>query len=147
MSPWREKGLNGYEDSCHLTPKHSRQHVGFVALGGNRDTCYIQLEGLGCRSLVEHTSLFRLHWWLQLLDCSKLSRIDLAVDDFHGLLVVIMQRKPIQMMRLELVQEVERQLLANVFLKRLMVVLLMNRLKWVVVNLGFTGVFITRLLN
>lgn len=85
MSPWRDKGLNGYENSCHLTPKHSRQHVGFVALGGNRDTCYIQLEGVGCRSLVEHTSLFRLHWWLQLLDCSKLSRVDLAVDDFHGL--------------------------------------------------------------
>ncbi len=26
-----------------------------------------------------------LHWWLDLLGCSRLSRIDLAVDDFHGL--------------------------------------------------------------
>jgi phage replication initiation protein len=26
-----------------------------------------------------------LHWWLDLLDCNRLSRIDLAVDDFHGL--------------------------------------------------------------
>ncbi|WP_181448286.1 replication initiation factor domain-containing protein, partial [Klebsiella quasipneumoniae] len=35
--------------------------------------------------VLEHTSLFRLHWWLDLLGCSRLSRIDLAVDDFHGL--------------------------------------------------------------
>ncbi|HHB0966664.1 TPA: replication initiation factor domain-containing protein, partial [Vibrio cholerae] len=61
------------------------KHVGFVALGGNRNTCYFQIEGVGCRTVLEHTSLFRLHWWLDLLGCSRLSRIDLAVDDFHGL--------------------------------------------------------------
>ncbi|EKO3410613.1 replication initiation factor domain-containing protein [Vibrio fluvialis] len=85
MSAWREKGLYGYDDSCHLMTKHSNKHVGFVALGGNRGTCYFQIEGLGCKHLFEHTSAFRLHWWLQLLDCGRLSRIDLAVDDFHGL--------------------------------------------------------------
>lgn len=85
MSPWRGKGLYGYEDSCHLMTKHSNKHVGFVALGGNRGTCYFQIEGLGCKHLFEHTSSFRLHWWLDLLDCNRLSRIDLAVDDFHGL--------------------------------------------------------------
>ncbi|SON48615.1 replication initiation factor domain-containing protein [Vibrio tapetis] len=85
MSSWRGKGLYGYEDSCHLMSKHSNKHVGFIALGGNRGTCYFQIEGLGCQHLFQHTSAFRLHWWLQLLDCSRLSRIDLAVDDFHGL--------------------------------------------------------------
>ncbi|WP_017817640.1 replication initiation factor domain-containing protein, partial [Vibrio harveyi] len=85
MSPWRGKGLYGYEDSCHLMTKHSNKHVGFVALGGNRGTCYFQIEGLGCKHVFEHTSAFRLHWWLDLLDCNRLSRIDLAVDDFHGL--------------------------------------------------------------
>ncbi|AYV19832.1 Replication initiation factor [Vibrio mediterranei] len=85
MSSWREKGLYGYEDSCHLMPKHSNKHVGFVLLGGNRGTCHFQIEGLGCKSVLEHTTLFRLHWWLNLLGCSRLSRIDLAVDDFHGL--------------------------------------------------------------
>ncbi|HHF3223612.1 TPA: replication initiation factor domain-containing protein [Vibrio diabolicus] len=85
MSPWRGKGLYGYEDSCHLMTKHSNKHVGFVALGGNRGTCYFQIEGLGCKHVFEHTSAFRLHWWLELLDCNRLSRIDLAVDDFHGL--------------------------------------------------------------
>ncbi|WP_159359527.1 replication initiation factor domain-containing protein [Vibrio cholerae] len=85
MSPWRDKGLYGYENSCHLMSKYSNKHVGFVALGGNRNTCYFQIEGVGCRTVLEHTSLFRLHWWLDLLGCSRLSRIDLAVDDFHGL--------------------------------------------------------------
>ncbi|AIL70638.1 RstA [Vibrio vulnificus] len=85
MSSWREKGLYGYENSCHLMAKHSNKHVGFVALGGNNGTCFFQIEGLGCKQVFDHTSAFRLHWWLQLLGCSRLSRIDLAVDDFHGL--------------------------------------------------------------
>ncbi|NRB69768.1 MAG: replication initiation factor domain-containing protein [Vibrio sp.] len=85
MSSWRGKGLYGYDDSCHLMAKHSNKHVGFVALGGNRGTCYFQIEGLGCNHVFEHTTAFRLHWWLELLGCNRLSRIDLAVDDFHGL--------------------------------------------------------------
>lgn len=78
--------------------KYSNKHVGFVALGGNRNTCYFQIEGVGCRTVLEHTSLFRLHWWLDLLGCSRLSRIDLAVDDFHGLFGREYAKKAIPMM-------------------------------------------------
>lgn len=45
MSPWRDKGLNGYENSCHLTPKHSRQHVGFVALLSSIRLCFACIGG------------------------------------------------------------------------------------------------------
>lgn len=86
MSAWRDKGLNGYENSAHLHVKGSTEHLGFVALGGNNGTCYIQIEGSGCKHLFSHTDAFRLHWWLtQILSVTRLSRIDLAVDDFHDL--------------------------------------------------------------
>lgn len=94
MSPWRNKGLNGYEDSCHLQPLKSREHVGFVALGGNNDTCFIQIEGEGCKHLFAHTDTFRLHWWLtEILGVTRLSRIDLAVDDFNNLFNRVYARK------------------------------------------------------
>lgn len=94
MSNWREKGLNGYENSCHLQPFNSKEHVGFVALGGNNDTCYVQIEGEGCKHLFAHTDTFRLHWWLtEILGVTRLSRIDLAVDDFHNLFNRVYARK------------------------------------------------------
>lgn len=86
MSAWRDKGLNGYENSAHLHVKGSSEHLGFVALGGNNGTCYIQIEGAGCKHLFSHTDFFRLHWWLtEIIGVTRLSRIDLAVDDFHSL--------------------------------------------------------------
>ena len=86
LSNWRQKGLNGYADSAHLHAFDSKEHLGFVALGGNNDTCYIQLEGKGCKALFSHTSFFRLHWWLtNILNVTHLSRIDLTVDDFNNL--------------------------------------------------------------
>lgn len=86
MSAWRDKGLNGYENSAHLHVKGSTEHLGFVALGGNNGTCYIQIEGAGCKHLFSYIDTFRLHWWLtQILCVTRLSRIDLAVDDFHDL--------------------------------------------------------------
>ena len=85
MGPWREKGLNGYEDSAGLYAKNSNERIGFVALGGNNGTCFVQIEGKGCKHLFSHIDGFRLHWWLKLVGVTRLSRIDLAIDDFHGL--------------------------------------------------------------
>ncbi len=74
----------------------------------------------------EHTSAFRLHWWLQLLDCNRLSRIDLAVDDFHGLFGRDYAKKPTQMMPSELRIKVVALVLANVTSLRLPAKLSMN---------------------
>ena len=83
LGNWREKGLNGYENSAGLFIPNTTKRVGFVALGGNNGTCCIDIDGTGCKHLFNHIDGFRLHWWLKLLGVVRLSRIDLAIDDFH----------------------------------------------------------------
>lgn len=83
LGNWREKGLNGYENSAGLYIPNTTKRVGFVALGGNNGTCFFQIEGAGCKHVFNHTDGFRLHWWLTIVGVTRLSRIDLAIDDFH----------------------------------------------------------------
>lgn len=83
MSPMRGRGLHGYKDS--MTLRSNGVEVGFIGLGGQRDTIYFQISGTGCKSLFEHTTTFVLHHWLsKVFTITKLSRIDLAFDDFDN---------------------------------------------------------------
>jgi len=83
MSPMRGRGLHGYKDS--MTLRSNGVDIGFIGLGGQRDTIYFQISGTGCKSLFEHTTPFILHHWLsKVFTVTKLSRIDLAFDDFDG---------------------------------------------------------------
>jgi len=81
MSPMRGRGLNGYKDS--MTLRANGAEVGFIGLGGQGDTVYFQISGTGCKSLFSHTTPFVIHHWLsKVFTVTKLSRIDLAFDDF-----------------------------------------------------------------
>lgn len=83
MSPMRGRGLHGYKDS--MTLRCNGRDVGFIGLGGQRDTVYFQISGSGCKSLFEHTTPFIIHHWLfKVFGVSTLSRIDLAFDDFDN---------------------------------------------------------------
>jgi phage replication initiation protein len=81
MSPMRGRGLHGYKDS--MTLRANGVDVGFIGLGGQRDTIYFQISGTGCKHLFSHTSPFVMHHWLsKVFTITKLSRVDLAFDDF-----------------------------------------------------------------
>ena len=83
LSPMRGRGLHGYKDS--MTIKANGIEVGYVGIGGQRDTVYFQISGTGCKYLFAHISAFALHHWLsKVLTVTKLSRIDLAYDDFDS---------------------------------------------------------------
>ncbi|PHR81619.1 MAG: hypothetical protein COA59_15565 [Colwellia sp.] len=83
ISPMRGKGFQGYKDSATL--RFLGKDVGFVCIGGQRDTIHFQISGTGCKSLFEHTTPFVIHHWLhRVFSVSKLSRIDLAYDDFDN---------------------------------------------------------------
>ncbi|OHU87258.1 replication initiation factor domain-containing protein, partial [Pseudoalteromonas amylolytica] len=80
LSAPRDKGFHGYQNSMNLLTLEGN-HVGFVGIGGQRETCYIQISGEGCKHLWSHTTPFVLHHWLsKVLSISFLSRIDLARD-------------------------------------------------------------------
>lgn len=84
VSAPRDKGFHGYTNSLTLKSQ-SGVDVGFIGLGGQRDTAYIQISGLGCKNLFGYTDKFKLHHWLNtVLSISYLSRIDLASDDYDG---------------------------------------------------------------
>lgn len=85
ISPMRGRGLHGYEDSMTIFDLTGTHQLGFVGVGGNNDTIYIQLNGTGCRYLFDKTTHARVHWFLtEIFAVSSLSRLDLAVDDFTG---------------------------------------------------------------
>ena len=85
LSPPRGRGLHGYSDSFVLMDKAMQHELGLVGFGGNNDTIFVQLSGLGCKYLFAHTTPQKLHRALSVgLGVTSLSRIDLAVDDFTG---------------------------------------------------------------
>lgn len=76
----RDKGFHGYHNSMNLVTESGSQ-IGFVGIGGQRDTVYFQISGEGCKHLWSHTTPFILHHWLsKVLSISNLSRIDIARD-------------------------------------------------------------------
>lgn len=85
LSGPRDKGLHGYQNSHRLLDRSGRVELGFVGIGGNNNTVYFQISGQGCRHVFDQISPFSLSWWLsEVLDVTRLSRIDLAYDDFTG---------------------------------------------------------------
>ncbi|PCI54398.1 MAG: phage replication protein [Gammaproteobacteria bacterium] len=83
LSPMRGKGFQGYKDS--MTLRSFGKDIGFVAIGGQRETIHFQISGTGCKSLFEHTTPFVLHHWLsKVFSITKLRRVDLCFDDFDN---------------------------------------------------------------
>lgn len=83
MSPMRGRGLHGYKDS--MTLRANGVDVGFIGLGGQGNTVFFQISATGCKSLFSHITPFVLHHWLsKVFSVTKLSRVDLAFDDFDG---------------------------------------------------------------
>jgi len=81
----RGQGFHGYTDSLTMRTENGIE-VGFVGIGGQNDTAYIQISGTGCKYLFSKTSPFVLHHWLNtVLGISFLSRIDLAKDDYDNI--------------------------------------------------------------
>jgi DNA relaxase NicK len=83
MSPLTGTGWNGYKDT--MTLRANGVDCGFIAIGGQNDTISFQIRGTGCKHLFSHTTPFVIHHWLsKVFMVTKLSRIDLAFDDFDG---------------------------------------------------------------
>jgi len=81
----RGKGFHGYTDSMTMRTETGVE-VGFIGIGGQNNTVYIQISGTGCKYLFSNTSTFVLHHWLsKVLSISFLSRIDLAKDDYDNI--------------------------------------------------------------
>jgi len=81
----RDKGLNGYKDSHRIMDEAGRVELGFVGIGGNKNTVHIQISGTGCKHVFAKTTPFVLHFWLsKVLTVTRLSRLDLAYDCFDG---------------------------------------------------------------
>jgi phage replication initiation protein len=82
LSAPRGKGFHGYTESLTMKTQNGVD-VGFIGIGGQRDTVYIQISGTGCKYLFSQCTNFVLHHWLNtVLSVSHLSRIDLAKDDY-----------------------------------------------------------------
>ncbi|WP_281556531.1 replication initiation factor domain-containing protein [Thalassomonas sp. RHCl1] len=80
----RGKGFHGYTDSMTMKTRNGVD-IGFIGIGGQNNTVYIQISGQGCKHLFEHTDAFVLHHWLNtVLSVTQLSRLDLCKDDFDG---------------------------------------------------------------
>lgn len=78
----RDKGFHGYKNSITLLAGNGSE-VGFIGIGGQQDTVYIQISGQGCQYLFSHINNFDLHHWLsKVLSITHLSRVDLACDDY-----------------------------------------------------------------
>lgn len=78
-------GKNFYKRSYDVRLPYggqSHDRLGFVAIGGNRDTVFFCLTGTGC-SLIDGEGFLRLRNLLEAMG-AKLTRVDLAYDDFEG---------------------------------------------------------------
>jgi phage replication initiation protein len=81
----RDKGLHGYKDSHRIMDETGRVELGFVGIGGNQNTVYIQISGEGCKHVFGKVTPFVLHFWLsKVLTVTRLARLDLAYDCFEG---------------------------------------------------------------
>lgn len=82
----RGVGLQGYSDTMRLYDSSGTVECGFIMVGGNADTVHFQISGTGCNYVFSHLKPFVLHFWLsKVLSVTRLSRIDLAYDDFDSI--------------------------------------------------------------
>lgn len=85
VSASRDKGFHGYKDSHKILDVTGKVELGFVGIGGNNNTVYIQISGEGCKHVFANVSPVRLHFWLsEILLINRLTRIDLAYDCFDA---------------------------------------------------------------
>ena len=75
------KGLHGYK--YQYTIGHDDYTLGKIAFGGNKSTVLIMITGKGCYEAKETWEYF-LYDWLNNQEKAKITRIDLALDDFDG---------------------------------------------------------------
>lgn len=68
------KGWNGYKHRIDI------EGVGLVAYGGNKDTVHLEMTGSGCMQVKDWGAVVES---LKILE-GRITRIDLAVDDFDG---------------------------------------------------------------
>lgn len=74
----RESGVNFYRESYVIGDNY-----GFVGHGGQRGTVMVTINGTGCAAAQEGWEI-RLKAFLEIAERSKITRIDLAHDDYTG---------------------------------------------------------------
>ena len=72
-------GAQGYKYSWKIYGAENVQ-IGMAAAGGNKGTCYVSLSGAGCAAL----RLDKLYDRLRRMPGSKITRADIALDDYKG---------------------------------------------------------------
>ncbi|ELD0486785.1 replication initiation factor domain-containing protein [Escherichia coli] len=83
LGPERDRGGFNYRFSAPLFSDDGGYDLhGLVFWGGNNNTIYIQISGLGCSHVFAGTEPQHVFEWLNHLGVTTLKRIDLAVDDF-----------------------------------------------------------------
>lgn len=82
----RGKGGFAYDDSAVLySDEGGSDHMGMLYWGGNKDTFYVQISGMGCTHVFSGTTPHKIHKWFKHLDITRLKRLDLATDDYDGI--------------------------------------------------------------
>lgn len=85
LGPERDRGGFNYRFSASLFSDDGGYDLyGLVFWGGNNNTIYVQISGLGCSHVFAGTEPQHVFNWLNHLGVTTLKRIDLAVDDFDG---------------------------------------------------------------
>lgn len=85
LGPERDRGGFNYHFSAPLfSDDGGFEHHGLVFWGGNNNTVYVQISGLGCAHVFAGTEPQEVFKWLKHIGITTLKRIDLAVDDFDG---------------------------------------------------------------
>lgn len=82
----RGKGGHVYQESASLySDEGGSDNMGTLYWGGNNDTFYVQISGLGCTHVFNGITAQKIHKWFQHLDITCLKRLDLATDDYDGI--------------------------------------------------------------
>ena len=85
----KPKGMNGYKLALPVTYQEDAEYknLGFVAAGGNNDTINLYLTGEACGCL-QPSHWAKLYTWLLDKPSTKITRVDLAYDDYDGIKTV-----------------------------------------------------------
>lgn len=83
-------GRFNYQDSAPLYAFNdgSRVELGYIYIGGNEQTVFIQLNAHGCKHVFSGTSPEHLCKWFMHLGITAINRLDLCVDDFDDVFTV-----------------------------------------------------------
>lgn len=90
LGVFRGYGRFLYQDSAPLYAYNDdkRTELGFLYVGGNEGTVFIQINAHGCKHVFSGTSPEHLYKWFTHLGISTINRLDLCVDDFDGVFTV-----------------------------------------------------------